>query len=41
MVLGMVAYFIVYLAVSKPSDEQFAMMPGGAYLKKIAGKLPF
>ena len=41
VVLGMVAYFIVYLAVSKPSDEQFAMMPGGAYLKKIAGKLPF
>ena len=41
VVLGMAAYFIVYLAVSKPSDEQFAMMPGGAYLKKIAGKLPF
>ena len=41
VVLGMAVYFIVYLAVSKPSDEQFAMMPGGAYLKKIAGKLPF
>ena len=41
VVLGMIAYFIVYLAVSKPSDEQFAMMPGGAYLKKIASKLPF
>ena len=41
VVLGVIAYFITYLAVSKPTEQQFAMMPGGAYLKKIAKKLPF
>ena len=41
VVLGVIAYFVTYLAVSRPTDEQYGMMPGGSYLKKIASKLPF
>ena len=31
-------YFVFYLKVSHPSDAEFAMMPGGRYLKKLAVK---
>lgn len=40
VILAAIVYFMVYLIVSKPTDEDFAMMPGGAYLKKIYRKLP-
>ncbi|MDO5136023.1 MAG: polysaccharide biosynthesis protein [Eubacteriales bacterium] len=39
VILAAFVYFLVYLVVTKPSDEDFAMMPGGSYLKRIAGKL--
>lgn len=35
---GMAVYFVFYLKVSHPSDAEFAMMPGGRYLKKMAVK---
>ena len=29
-------YFIVYLFVSKPGEDELGMMPGGRYMKKLA-----
>lgn len=40
VILAVIVYFMVYLIVSKPTDEDFAMMPGGAYLKRLYQKMP-
>lgn len=40
VILAAIVYFLVYLIVSKPTDEDFAMMPGGAYLRRLYHKLP-
>lgn len=39
VVLAVAVYFVGYLAVAKPSDEELLMMPGGRYLKRIAHRL--
>ena len=36
VILAAVVYFIVYLFVSKPGEEELGMMPGGRYMKKLA-----
>ena len=36
VILAATVYFIVYLFVSKPSEEDLGMMPGGRYMKKLA-----
>lgn len=41
VVLAALVYFVVYLALSRPSKEELAMLPGGRYLGKLAGKLRF
>ena len=36
VILAAGVYFIVYLFVSKPGEEELGMMPGGRYMKKLA-----
>ena len=36
VILAACVYFIVYLFVSKPGEEELGMMPGGRYMKKLA-----
>ena len=36
VILAAVVYFIVYLFVSKPGEDELGMMPGGRYMKKLA-----
>ena len=39
VVLAVIVYFVVYLLVSKPSEEELTMLPGGRILYRVAGKL--
>lgn len=39
--LGGCVYFLAYIIIAKPKDEDMAGIPGGRILVKIAGKLPF
>ena len=39
MVIAVAVYFTVYLLVSKPSEEDLLMIPGGRYLRKYAALL--
>ncbi len=34
---AVLVYFVFYLLVSRPSDEELMMMPGGRYLKRVNG----
>jgi len=36
VILAVIVYFVVYLFVSRPSEEELGMMPGGSYMKKLA-----
>ncbi len=38
VVLAVAVYFGVYLAISRPSDEELRMIPGGRYLAKITSR---
>ena len=35
VILAAGVYFVVYLLVSRPSEEELSMMPGGRYMKKL------
>lgn len=37
--LAAAVYFVVYLLVSAPTEEELAMMPGGRYIGRLASKL--
>lgn len=39
VLLAMAVYFVVYLLVSKPTDDELSMIPGGHYLIKIAHRI--
>ncbi|MDC7286211.1 polysaccharide biosynthesis protein [Blautia schinkii] len=36
VVLAVFVYFVVYMLLSKPSEDDLAAMPGGKYVKKLA-----
>ena len=38
LVLAIMVYLFFYLWISRPSEEELLMMPGGRYLARIAGK---
>ena len=39
LIVAVIVYFVVYLLVSHPTEEELAMIPGGNYIRKIEGML--
>lgn len=38
--LGGIAFFLAYLMLTRPTEAELSRLPGGAYLRRIAAKLP-
>ena len=39
LLLAVIVYFAAYLQVSRPGEDELYMIPGGAYLVRIARKV--
>ncbi|MBR2527150.1 MAG: oligosaccharide flippase family protein [Blautia sp.] len=40
LILAILVYFVFYLMIANPSDEDFDLMPGGSYARRLAHMLP-